>query len=65
MAAVQAVRLRTLQGELLIDNLEPSLRSFLDGFEKIVPFLTEDRPMDETIKHVAELIREQHWTLYA
>ncbi len=64
MAAIQGVQIRVRQGELKWEHLGSSLQTFISDVEQKVPFLTEDRALDQEIKQVAKLIRQQHWNLY-
>ncbi|MCB1582388.1 MAG: aromatic amino acid ammonia-lyase [Marinicella sp.] len=64
MAAIQGIKLRVRQGELQWNHLAPSLQSFINDFEQQVPFLVEDRALDQEIKLLATLIRQKHWPLY-
>ena len=64
LACVQAWRLRLRAGELTPADLTPGLAAFITHHETL-PFLNEDRPLDEILHHLRTAIEagtpQLHW----
>jgi histidine ammonia-lyase len=63
-----ALLIATVQGvELRGDHalLTPNLRTTRDQLRALIPFLDTDRAMEQELRLCVQLIREQHWTVYA
>ena len=64
IAVCQAVRLRHRQGELTPDTLTPEIKSFHDDLEKTIPFIDEDKPLENELRALVEKIQDRAWVLY-
>lgn len=63
-----ALLIATVQGiELRGDEtlLTPNLRATRNQLRALIPFLDTDRAMEQELRLCVQLIREQHWTVYA
>ena len=60
LAAVQGVELR---GNL--ETLSPVLKTTVEQVRQYSPFLCTDRALEQELRLCLELIRKQHWDLYA
>jgi len=59
-AVVQGVELR---GNT--EALSPALKSTVEQVRQYSPFLSTDRALEQELRLCLELIRKQHWDLYA
>lgn len=59
LAVVQAVELRGL-----FDTLNPTLQQTITQLRQHSHFLSNDRALDQELRHCVQLIRAQHWQLY-
>jgi histidine ammonia-lyase len=64
LAAVQGLRLRERQGVLTSDNYSQDMRIFLKDLETSVPFLMDDQPLENCLRHLVELMQRRAWSLY-
>lgn len=64
MAVCQAIRLRLNQGDILQSQLPQELQSFQAELEEVIPFLDEDRPLENTLRRLVTMIQAKHWALY-
>jgi histidine ammonia-lyase len=59
LAVVQAVELRGL-----FDSLNPALQQTITQLRQHSPFLSNDRALDQELRHCIQLIRAHYWQLY-
>jgi len=59
----QALRLRLRNGDIVASDLSPALASFIASIGESVPFIDEDRPLDETLRKLCADIETQVWPL--
>ncbi len=64
VACVQSLRLRLKSGDLSSQDLTEDLMCFMDELDPVIPFIDEDQPLEPVLRHLLNLIGEQHWTLY-
>jgi histidine ammonia-lyase len=64
LAAAQGIELRSRQGDIDNEQLAPALRVMQDQVFEHFEFLTEDRPLEATLRRFIELIQAQHWQCY-
>ena len=64
LACCQAIRLRVRQGELSYDNLTTEVAEFQKMLEDDIPFVNEDKPLEDVLKLLLKRISDQHWSLY-
>ncbi|HWT54906.1 MAG TPA: aromatic amino acid ammonia-lyase [Rhodocyclaceae bacterium] len=64
MAAIQAVKLRQQLPDATPAQLSADVSGFIDSLEDVSPFLAEDRVLEGELRHIAALIRNEHWDLY-
>lgn len=64
MAAIQAVKLRQQLPDTAPAALSADVSHFVGSLESVSPFLAEDRMLEGELRHVAALIRNEHWSLY-
>ncbi|MAZ66766.1 MAG: histidine ammonia-lyase [Kangiellaceae bacterium] len=65
LASNQAVELRLRQGRLEDFELSKHIVAMRADIATFFEPLEEDRPLEATLRHTIELIRQQHWALYA
>lgn len=65
LGALQGVDLRTRKAELDPALLSPQARALGAAVRRNVPFLEEDRPMDDELRWLLEQMRAKSWELYA
>jgi histidine ammonia-lyase len=65
LASNQAVELRLRQGRLEDFELSEHIVAMRADIATFFEPLEEDRPLEATLRHTIELIRQQHWALYA
>ncbi|MBL8024188.1 MAG: aromatic amino acid lyase [Elusimicrobia bacterium] len=63
LGAVQAVEIRLKHREIIVSHLPPALSDQLREIRKSIPFLEEDRPLDQDLLHVIQAIRSKQWKL--
>lgn len=63
MAAVQAVELRQISGELEIAQLSPAVQTSLGEVRKVFAFLGADTALDKTINDMVAMIQAQSFSL--
>lgn len=59
LAVVQAVELRRV-----FDTLTPALQQTITQLRQQSPFLSNDRALDQELRHCVQLIRTHYWQLY-
>ncbi|MDX3774794.1 aromatic amino acid ammonia-lyase [Chromatiaceae bacterium AAb-1] len=64
LAVQQGVQLRINQGQLQFDSLTPDIQQMLTALQQHCPLLTEDRPLEQTLRQTISFIQAQHWPLY-
>ncbi|WP_231916776.1 HAL/PAL/TAL family ammonia-lyase [Rheinheimera sp. SA_1] len=64
LAVQQGVQIRMQQQELQHDSLIPELQQMLDQLQQEHPLVTEDRPLEGSLRVLIEAIQNQHWALY-
>ena len=64
LAVQQGVQLRIKQGELSHDSLTTELKLMLNSLQHDFPLLTEDRPLEMSLRQLISQIQQQHWPLY-
>lgn len=64
LAVQQGVQLRIRQGELAESSLTADIRYMLQQLQQDYPLLTEDRPLEHTLRQLISQIQQQHWPLY-
>jgi len=64
LAMVQALRIRTRQGDFAVERLAPDAARFLEGFDGTLAFLDEDVPLDKTLQGLVAAIQARDWSLY-
>jgi histidine ammonia-lyase len=64
LACVQGIDLRKQKGDLSEEQLTPTVRQFCKEIREASAFVSEDRPLDRDLRHLVDLINEEHWTLY-
>jgi histidine ammonia-lyase len=63
LAALQGVDLRLKNGELDQAHLSPAMIHQIQLIRKEVPFLKEDRPLDQNLRWVINQLRKKAWEL--
>lgn len=64
LAAVQGIELRKRAGDLKEKDLTPDVREFCASVRKISPFVDEDRPLENDLRRLMDLVNAEHWDLY-
>lgn len=64
LAVQQAVQLRIAQGELSHASLSAELQQMLDSLQQQYPLVTEDRPLEHSLRRLVSQVQQQHWLLY-
>ncbi|MDO6426639.1 aromatic amino acid ammonia-lyase [Thalassotalea sp. 1_MG-2023] len=64
LAAVQGIRIRLANNELTLDSLSPSLITMYQDIANYFPDLSEDRPLESTLRQTISHIQNQRWPLY-
>lgn len=64
LAVTQAISIRLVKKEIDATELTPVVQAMIDDVSSDVELLTEDRPLDMTLRQFMQKIREQHWNLY-
>ena len=64
LATAQAIAIRINMGEFEKKQLKKSVSTMLDDIVKDFELVTEDRPLDETLRQFVTKIQQQHWRLY-
>ncbi len=62
LAAGQGLRLRIKNGELKSEVLEPVVDT-VNQLGEVVPFIEEDRPLENELREIIALIRRRHWRI--
>jgi histidine ammonia-lyase len=65
LAAIQGVKLRQAMPDVAPAQLSDAVSDFTDSLTAYSPFLSEDRMLEGELRLVADLIRNEHWSLYA
>ncbi|NVK22245.1 MAG: aromatic amino acid lyase [Kangiellaceae bacterium] len=64
MAATQGLELRLHSGEIDDNSLSEAVAATREQIFNEFQLLTEDRPLDNELRHFVDLIQNQHWTTY-
>ncbi|MBL4828044.1 MAG: aromatic amino acid lyase [Spongiibacteraceae bacterium] len=64
LAATQGLALRKQQGDVSDRYLTDSIKQMKADVFQHFDFLTEDRPLESSLRKFVELIQKQHWLLY-
>lgn len=64
LAVQQGVQLRINQGELCFNSLTPELQQMLQQLQAEYPLLTEDKPLENSLRQLISQIQQKHWSLY-
>lgn len=64
LAAVQALRIRIKQGEVIEQSLDSNLLTMYHDICSYFPTLSEDRPLEYTLRATIEAIQTKRWSLY-
>ena len=65
LACVQGIELRKQRGDLKDAQLTPAIRAFCADVRRFSPFVDEDRPLENDLRKMIELINQEHWNLYS
>jgi histidine ammonia-lyase len=65
LAVQQAVQLRIIQAELEPSSLTNELQQMLKQLQNDYPLVTEDQPLENSLRQLIEKIQQQHWPLYS
>jgi len=64
LAAVQGIRLRILNNEIVAESLTPEIKGMIDDISGFFQLLEEDRPTDNLLRETIGYIQAQRWSLY-
>ncbi|WP_462159888.1 HAL/PAL/TAL family ammonia-lyase [Pseudoalteromonas sp. GB56] len=64
LAAVQGLRIRIKQGEVNEQGLSVNIRTMYSDICEYFDNLTEDRPLEQTLRTTVDYIVQQRWDLY-
>ena len=64
LAVQQGVQLRISQGEFCQQSLTPAISQMLQQLQQSYPLLTEDRPLEASLRQLIDDIQQQQWPLY-
>lgn len=64
LASRQGIALRLQRGELSEDQLSPQMQKMYKQLCQQIPFLDEDRPLENDLRKLVELMHEKAWELY-
>lgn len=64
MAAVQGLRLREREGVLTPENYSQGLQQFLKRLELTIPFINEDKPLENCLRDIVDHIQRRVWPIY-
>lgn len=64
IAVFQALELRLRTGDIGDNTLSKDILAMRKSVFDVFEFITEDRPLDTTLREFVKLIREKHWDLY-
>ena len=64
MACCQGIELRIKQGELKSENIAPGIQQTLEQVRSFSDFITEDRALDNELRHLVDTLQAQAWSLY-
>ena len=65
IAVVQAVSIRLKKHEVEWDQLSPSVMETHRAVSGVFSYLDEDRPLDNTLRTIVDLIQNEEWELYS
>ena len=64
IATLQAIRLREREGVLSTDNYSSNMQSFINELSPLIPFISEDQPLDSHLRNIIAKIQNRSWNLY-
>ncbi|MHC6527985.1 HAL/PAL/TAL family ammonia-lyase [Vibrio proteolyticus] len=64
LAATQALELRRRDNQLDVQHMSDNLTMIRDAVLSEFDFVTEDRPLEDDLRHFIARIQSQHWALY-
>ena len=64
LAAVQGLRIRINRGEVDEQGLSTNIRTMYSDVCRYFDNLTEDRPLEQTLRTTVDYIVQQRWDLY-
>ncbi|CAO4835919.1 MAG: Histidine ammonia-lyase [Holosporales bacterium] len=64
IATLQAVRIRMKQNRLNLDHLTNDISLYIASIENIIPYITDDQPLDTCLRTLVKKIHDQDFYLY-
>jgi histidine ammonia-lyase len=64
IATLQAIRIRLAAGNIKKNHLTEKTLSYIDAIYDIIPYITDDQPLDNTLRTLTELITLRKFPLY-
>ncbi|HCU06384.1 MAG TPA: histidine ammonia-lyase [Holosporales bacterium] len=64
IATLQAIRIRLDSGNITKNNLTKNTLHYIEAIHDIIPYITDDQPLDDTLRTLVELIKLRKFPLY-